>query len=58
MPSSEDKEKNDETEYTRRDYTKNIFDTAISRHDKAKSIFLINDPYDLEESIKEKRKLC
>ena len=53
MPSSEDREKNDETEYTWWDYAKTIFDTVIIRHDKAKSIFLINDPYDLEESIKD-----
>ena len=52
MPSSEDREKNDETGYTWRDYAKKIFDTVISRHDKTKSIFLINDP-DLEESIKD-----
>ena len=46
MPPSEEREKYDKTECALRDYTKKIFNTVISRHGKAKSIFLIDDPFD------------
>lgn len=51
MPPSEERERYDKTECALRDYTKKIFNTVISRHGKAKSIFLINDPFNQEKSI-------
>ena len=32
---------------------KNIFNTILNRHKKAKTVILVNDPYDLKESIKD-----
>ena len=52
IPSSEDREKGDETIYTWYDYAQKIFNCILSRHPDALSIFFVNDPYDVLNSIK------
>ena len=53
-PSAEDREKNNETNFTWRDYAKKIFNSILNRHTKkAKTVILVYDPYDLKESIKD-----
>ena len=52
-PSAEDREKKDETCYSWGDYAKKMFDMIIGRHLNASMIVLVNDPYDLDISIKD-----
>ena len=52
VPSSEDREKGDETKYTWYDYAKKIFLCILSRHPNAVTIIFVNDPYDVQDSIK------
>ena len=52
-PSAEDREERDETYYSWGDYSKRMFDMIIGRHRNANMIVLVNDPYDLNISIKE-----
>ena len=53
MPSKEDREKNDGSLYSLSDYADSIFSIALSRHRSASEIIFVNDPYDLEMSIKD-----
>ena len=59
-PQKEDREKNEDSVYTWRDYAIKMYETIISRHKNANKFILVNDPYHIEESIKdsehEKRK--
>ena len=61
FPSAEDREKNDESHFTWRDYPSKIFSSIMSRHIDASTIIFVNDPYDVAESLKSeehaKRKL-
>ena len=52
VPSSEDREKGDETKYTWRDYAIKIFSTITNQHSTATTIIFVNDPYDVIDSIK------
>ena len=52
-PSAEDREKQDGTDYTWGDYANKIYNIVAGRHRKATTIFFVNDPYDLDESIKD-----
>ena len=52
-PSTEDREKKDGTHYTWSDYADKVFSLALSRHRNASEIIFVNDPYDLEMSIKD-----
>ena len=52
VPSAEDREKGDETAFTWRDYATKLFSTIMIRHTTASTFFFVNDPYDVEESIK------
>eukprot|EP00112_Aurelia_sp_Birch-Aquarium-sp1_P023025 Seg6709.2 transcript_id=Seg6709.2/GoldUCD/mRNA.D3Y31 product="hypothetical protein" protein_id=Seg6709.2/GoldUCD/D3Y31 len=52
-PSMEDIEKNDGTHYTWSDYADRVFSLALPRHRNASEIIFVNDPYDLEMSIKD-----
>ena len=52
FPSAEDREKNDESHFTWRDYASKIFTTITGRHTNADVIIFVNDPYDLTESLK------
>ena len=42
MPSTENKEKGDETKYTWSDYTSKIFFTVMNRHSNAKAVMFVN----------------
>ena len=55
MPSREDREKDDETHITWLDYGNKLFSLVMARHLKASEIIFINDPYDLEISIKDSK---
>ena len=54
-PSLEDREKDDETQFhfTWLDYANNLFSLVMALHPKASEIIFVNDPYDLEISIKD-----
>eukprot|EP00794_Sanderia_malayensis_P017851 gene17851-19634_t len=52
-PTTEDREKNDGTYYTWNDYADRVFSLVLSRHRNASEIIFVNDPYDLEMSIKD-----
>jgi len=52
-PSTEDREKPDGTDYTWKDYVLKVFELVIKRHQSAVTIIFVNDPYDLEVSIKD-----
>ena len=52
-PSPEDREKDDETHFMWLDYANNLFSLVMARHPKASEIIFVNDPYDLEISIKD-----
>ena len=52
-PTSEDREKLDESKYTWADYAKNILNMAMFRHKTASTVIFVCDPYDLETSIKD-----
>ena len=52
-PISEDREKQDGENFTWGDYAKKIFDLVLARHQKASKIIFVNDPYDLDVSIKD-----
>jgi hypothetical protein len=52
-PSTEDREKPDGTDYTWKDYALKVFELVIKRHQSAVTIIFVNDPYDLEVSIKD-----
>ncbi len=52
-PSSEDREKGDESVFTWRDYATKMLHLITSRHPKANIIILVNDPYDLNFTIKD-----
>ena len=51
FPSAEDREKNDESHFTWRDYASKIFSSIMSRHIDASTIIFVNDPYDIAEVI-------
>ena len=53
-PTSEDREKQDGEDFTWGDYAKKIFDLMLARHQKASKIIFVNDPYDLDVSIKDR----
>ena len=52
-PSPEDREKDDETHFTWLDNENKLFSLVMARHPKASEIIFVNDPYDLEISIKD-----
>ena len=52
-PSSEDREKNDETNFTWRDYAIKMFNLIKKRHSVAQTIILVNDPYDIDITVKD-----
>ncbi len=52
-PSHEDREKQDETDYTWGDYATKMFNLAITRHQQASQIIFVNDPYDMAYNIKD-----
>ena len=52
-PTAEDRQKDDETVFTWRDYSKKIFNLITQRHSDAETIVLVNDPYDLEYTVKD-----
>ena len=58
-PAKEDREMDDQS-YSWEHYAIKLYDTIISRQRNAKKFILVNDPYDIEEGIKdsehEKRK--
>ena len=51
FPSAEDREKNDESHFTWRDYASKIFSSIMSRHIDASTIIFVNDPYNIAEVI-------
>lgn len=52
-PSAEDREKQDESAYTWGDYAAKMFNLVVQRHPTASQIIFVNDPYDLQHSIKD-----
>ncbi|MCH2406096.1 MAG: hypothetical protein MK200_07885 [Nitrosopumilus sp.] len=52
-PQKEDREKKEESLYTWRDYATKVYDTILSRHKNANKFILVNDPYNIEENIKD-----
>ena len=52
-PAKEDREQKDEQDYTWGDYAVKIYETMVSRHKHATTFVLVNDPYDVEENIKD-----
>eukprot|EP00112_Aurelia_sp_Birch-Aquarium-sp1_P018096 Seg4270.2 transcript_id=Seg4270.2/GoldUCD/mRNA.D3Y31 product="hypothetical protein" protein_id=Seg4270.2/GoldUCD/D3Y31 len=52
-PTSEDREKGDESVFTWKDYATKMFFLITSRHPTASTIILVNDPYDLDFTIKD-----
>ena len=46
MPTTEDREKGDETKYTWVDYANKIFFTIMNLHLNAKTVIFVNEPYD------------
>ena len=52
-PSPEDREKDDETHFTWLDYANKLFSLVMARHPKSSEIIYVNDPYDLEISVKD-----
>ena len=52
-PTSEDREKQHGEDFTWGDYVKKIFDLVLACHQKASKINFMNDPYDLDVSIKD-----
>eukprot|EP00794_Sanderia_malayensis_P000931 gene931-241_t len=57
-PTTEDREKNDGTYYTWNDYADRVFSLVLSRHRNASETIFVNDPYDLEMSIKDSEHDC
>ena len=59
-PRKEDRENKEDSVYTWRDYACKVYETIISRYKHANKIILVNDPYNVDENIKdyehEKRK--
>ena len=51
-PTSEDREKQDGTNFTWRNYTEKLFGINTKRHQNSSQIILINNPYDIDNSIK------
>ena len=51
FPSAEDREKNNESHFTWRDYASKIFSTIMSRHIDASTITFFNDTCDIVESL-------
>ena len=47
MPSPEDREKDDETDFTWSDYVNKVFSLVLAWHPRASQIIFVNDPYDL-----------
>ena len=52
-PRKEDREKLDRTPYTWADYAVKLFAMIINRHTHAKEFYIVNDRYDINESIKD-----
>ena len=52
IPTSEDREKGDETNFTWYDYAQKMFSCILHRHSNASSVVFVNDPYDVQDSIK------
>jgi len=52
-PTTEDREKGDETKYLWADYAEKIVKIVLSRHSSAETIICVNDPYCLSYSIKD-----
>ena len=52
-PSSEDREKHDETLFTWGNYAQKMFAIICARHPNASTIVLVNDPYDIPIDIKD-----
>ena len=52
-PTIEDREKNDETHFTWYDYSRKMFYLIRQRHPDASTIILVNDPYDLDITVKD-----
>lgn len=52
-PTAEDREKPDGTVFTWGDYANKIFSVVLSRHPHANKIVFVNDPYDLDFTIKD-----
>ena len=52
-PSPEDREKDVETHFTWLNYANKLFSLVMAQHPKASEIIFVNDPYDLEISIKD-----
>ena len=50
--SAEDREENNESHFTWRDYASKIFSFTMSRQIDASTIIFANDPYDVAESLK------
>ena len=57
-PSPKDREKDDETDFTWSDYANKVFSLVLARHPKASQIIFVNDPYDLEMSIRNSEHEC
>ena len=53
IPSAEDREKGDKFSFSWRDYAKKIFDVILNRHSTPRTLILVNDPYDVANSIKD-----
>ena len=56
-PTSEDKEKEDNTTYKWEDYELKLFEIVISSHKNAKRIICVNDTYKSAHSIKDSERL-
>ena len=52
-PSCEDREKQDGKKFTWGDYANKAFNLVLVRHPKSSKIIFVNDPYDLDVSIKD-----
>ena len=52
-PTKEDRQKPDRTSYKWGDYATKLLQMIISRHPHAAEFYLVNDRYDIEESIKD-----
>ena len=51
-PSTEDREKNDGSPFTWKDYPSKLFKMIRMRHSGIKLLIFVNDPYDLDVCIK------
>ena len=52
-PTAQDREKADKSDYLWEDYAKKLFQMIQKRHPEASEIYMVNDRYDVDNSIKD-----